>query len=177
MLTKFRYNLLLLAAAAMLCAAEPTAEEYHVKGAYLLNFAKFVDWPAQAFKGPTDPICICLMGANPFGPALDKAAHATTVANRQVTVREVSDGQQAAQCQIVFLSGSERKRAKKLIEAVQGANVLTVGESEGFVASGGVIGFKVEGDKVRIEIGTAAAEHAGLHISAKLLSLAQAGGK
>jgi hypothetical protein len=52
--------------------------------------------------------------------------------------------------------------------------VLTVGESDGFTTNGGVIGFKLEGEKVRIEINTAAADRAKLHISAKLLSLAQA---
>ncbi len=62
-----------------------------------------------------------------------------------------------------------------LLEAVQGASVLTVGESEGFIASGGVIEFRVEESKVRMEISEAAAKRAGLHISAKLLSLAQSG--
>jgi hypothetical protein len=59
------------------------------------------------------------------------------------------------------------------MEAVRGRNVLTVGESEGFLAAGGVINLKLDGGKVRMEISTAAAERAGLHISAKLLSLAQ----
>jgi hypothetical protein len=40
-----------------------------------------------------------------------------------------------------------------------------------------VIGFKVDDEKVRIEINIAAADRAKLHISAKLLSLAQAGKK
>jgi hypothetical protein len=35
----------------------------------------------------------------------------------------------------------------------------------------------LEGEKVRIEINTAAADRAGLHISAKLLNLAQSGKK
>jgi hypothetical protein len=55
--------------------------------------------------------------------------------------------------------------------------VLTVGESDNFISNGGVIGFKVDGDKVRIEINTEAADRAKLRISAKLLSLAQAGKK
>ena len=92
-------------------------------------------------------------------------------------MREVSDLQQASQCQIIFVSNAERKRIRTLLQAVQSASVLTVGESDGFIASGGVINFKVEDDKVRIEISTAAADRAKLRISAKLLSLAQAGKK
>jgi hypothetical protein len=157
--------------------AEPVAEEYQVKGAFLLNFTKFVDWPPQVFQGPGDPIAICILGENPFGPLLDRAARETVVANRTVSVRQVSDGQQASQCQIVFVGASERKRWRALLEALQGRSVLSVGESEGFLANGGVVNFKLEGDRVRIEISTAAADRAGLHISAKLLNLAQSGKK
>jgi YfiR/HmsC-like len=152
--------------------AEPVAE-YQVKGAFLLNFTKFVDWPPQAFKEPGDPIAICILGENPFGPLLDRAAQQTVVANRAVSVRQVADGQLASQCQVVFMGASERRHWRAWLEALRGGSVLTVGESEGFLASGGVVNFKLEGDRVRIEISTAAADRAGLHISAKLLSLAQ----
>jgi hypothetical protein len=158
-------------------AGEAPAEEYRVKGAYLLNFAKFVEWPDQAFKGPADPIAICILGNSPFLAALDVAAHTIVVENRSVTVRQIPDTLLARQCQIVFLSASERKRARAVIEAVQGGNVLTVGETDGFVASGGIIELSVEDSKIRMQISTASAKKAGLRISAKLLSLAQAGGK
>jgi len=154
-------------------AAQPEAEEYEVKGAFLLNFVKFVDWPPQVFKGPGEPIAICVLGQNPFGPGLDRAARKTVVAGRTVTVRQVSDRQQASQCQIVFMGASERKRSRAWLEALRGGSVLTVGEAEGFLANGGVINFKLEGERVRIEISTEAADRAGLHISAKLLSMAR----
>jgi hypothetical protein len=165
----------LVAALSRALAADPAAEEYQVKGAFLLNFAKFVEWPEQAFKGPGDAITICVLGANPFTPALDLAARQVMVEDRAVTVRQIPDPQQARQCQIVFVSVSERKRARALLEAVKGKSVLTVGESEGFISSGGVIEFRVEESRVRMEISAEAAKSAGLHISAKLLSLAQSG--
>jgi hypothetical protein len=161
---------IVLVAMAPTLAAEP--EEYTVKGAFLLKFAKFVDWPSAVFKGPSDPIAICVLGQNPFGPSLDQAARGTMIANRPLSVRQLSDGEQAGQCQIVFMGASESKRSKAWLGALRGKSVLTVGESEGFLASGGVIDFKLEEAKVRMEISAAAADRAGLHISAKLLSLA-----
>jgi hypothetical protein len=163
-------GLLLLQASA----AEPTTEEYHVKGAFLLNFVNFVAWPNGAFKSPGDAIAICVLGTNPFTSALDVAAQKMTADNRAVTVRQIPDPQQAHQCQIVFVSVSERKRSRAVLEAVQGESVLTVGESEGFVASGGVIEFRVEESRVKMEINAAAAKKAGLNISSRLLNLAQA---
>lgn len=156
-------------------AVEPVAEEYHVKGAFLLNFAKFVEWPAQAFKEPGDPIAICVLGQNPFGPALEKAAREAVIDGRRVRVRQIREAREASECQMVFVSTAEWKRGRAVLDAVQGASVLTVGESDGFRTSGGVINFRLDGDKVRIEISTEAAQRANLRISAKLLSLAQAG--
>jgi hypothetical protein len=164
---------LLAGTLAPISGADQPAEEYRVKGAFLLNFAKFVEWPAQAFKGAGDGISICILGASPFTPALDTAARGVVVENRPVTIRLIQDAQLARQCQIVFVSVSERRRIRSVLEAIQGESVLTVGESEGFIDSGGVIEFRVEESKVRMEISAAAARKAGLHISAKLLSLAQ----
>jgi len=48
-----------------------------------------------------------------------------------------------------------------------------VGESEGFLSGGGVIEFRVDENKVKIEISADAAKRAGLRISAKLMSLSQ----
>jgi len=172
--TKLAFVLLAVALAHGLAADAPV-EEYRVKGAFLLNFAKFVEWPEQAFKGPGDAIAICILGANPFTPALDLAAREVVVKSRTVTVRQIADTEQARQCQMVFVTASERKRARALLAAVAGQSVLTVGEFEGFLAGGGVIEFRVEESKVRMEISEAAAKRASLHISAKLLSLAQSG--
>lgn len=173
-----RLTVLLLAGALTpIMASEAPAEEFRVKGAFLLNFAKFVEWPPQAFKKPGDPIVICILGVNPFTPALDLAARQLAVESRGVVVRQIPDAQLASQCHIVFVGVSERKHVRAVLDAVQKESVLTVGESEGFVASGGVIEFSVEESKVRMEISAEAAKRAGLHISAKLLSLAQSGRK
>jgi len=124
--------ILLIAIPDLACGAEPAAEEYQVKGAFLLNFTKFVDWPPQVFQGPGDPIAICILGQNPFGSLLDRAARETVVANRTVSVRQVADGQQAGQCQIVFVGVSERKRLRAWLEALRGKSVLTVGSPKAF---------------------------------------------
>ena len=119
----FRLALVLLLGALPASPAEPVAEEYQVKGAFLVNFAKFFEWPAQSFKGPADPISICILGKDPFGPALDLAARETVVENRVLAVHQVSDAHEARQCHIVFVSISERKRSRALLEAVKGESI------------------------------------------------------
>lgn len=165
--------LALIAAISHVRAEAPVADEYPVKAAFLFNFAKFVDWPAVVFKGPEDPISICVLGQNPFGTALEDVVRDKTVANRAFVVRQVSNAQQANTCQIVFVSASERKRFRLLLDGFKGRSILTVGEADDFTANGGIINFKLKDARVRIEIDAGAAERAGLHISSKLLSLAE----
>jgi len=165
--------LALVAAISYIHAETPLADEYPVKAAFLFNFAKFVEWPADAFKGPEDPIVICVLGQNPFGTALEDVVRGKTVANRTFAVRGVANAQQASNCQIVFVSASERKHFRFLLDGLKGRSILTVGEGEDFTASGGIINFKLKDAQVRIEIDPGAAGRAGLRISSKLLSLAE----
>ena len=79
----------------------------------------------------------------------------------------------ASACQILFVGSEESKHFRSLLESLKPMGILTVGEAEGFAADGGVINFKLNDGRVRFEINVNAAEHEQLHISAKLLSLAQ----
>jgi len=85
----------------------------------------------------------------------------------------LKDKSEARHCQIVFVSSSEIPHLADIIEAVQGENVLLVGETNGFAASGGTIEFTLEDDRVRFAINTDAADRSGLKFSSKLLALAK----
>jgi len=138
----------------------------------LYNFARYVEWPAQSFKAANDPIVICILGQNPFGGALDQAISGKVVAGRPFLVRNVSDIQ-SGDCNLLFVNSSERRRFRSIAGRINGSGVLTVGEVPGFTDDGGVINFKLEDGKVRFEIDVDAAGREQLHISSKLLSLAQ----
>jgi hypothetical protein len=148
-------------------------DEYRVKAGFLFNFAKFVEWPPETFQSSTDPIVICALGYDPYRRALEEAVREKTIQGRTFSVHQVSDVEQANACQILFVSASENKRAAALLPRLKATGVLTVGETEGFAAEGGVINFKMENGRVRLEINVAAAERAKLRISSKLLSLVQ----
>jgi hypothetical protein len=163
---------LLLASGPRLPAERVVAGEYEVKAAFLLNFAKFVEWPAQAFTSPSQPIGICVLGQNPFGSSLAEVVEGNQVAGRAFMTRQISEAGEAAGCHIVFLGASERKRLGLLLVQFGQLPLLTVGETDDFLPSGGVVCFKVQGGRVRFEIDEAAAGRAGLRISSKLLSLA-----
>ena len=160
---------------AWLIAGTPTARaqysEYEVKAGLLGNFVQFVKWPAKAFPDPGSPFTICIVGSDPFGGYLERAVGGQTVNGHKVTIKHSRRPDDLKSSQVVFVSKSERSRAGEILGGLQGANVLSVGETEDFARQGGVINFTMEGDKVRFEINTGAAQRAGLELSSKLLRL------
>jgi len=154
-------------------ARAQTTDEYMVKAAFLYNFAKFVEWPPHSFKSASDPIVIGVLGKNSFGDALTSVISGKTFEGRPFRVREVADAPQAAGCQILFISSSERKQLETLLRQIGNPGVLTVGETDNFTSDGGIVNFKIENGSVRLQINVAAARRQQLHISAKLLSLAE----
>jgi YfiR/HmsC-like len=164
---------LLMGAALQLRAQAKAFDEYQVKAAFLYNFAKFVVWPPGTFASATDPIEICIVGQNPFGSELENMVQGKKVGDRAFTIRWLQDTQQANQCQILFIGAAEWKRTRALLEAVKSPGVLTVGESDDFTRLGGIICFRLDGQRVRIQVDLNTAEHARLRISSKLLSLAE----
>lgn len=157
----------------LLVARAQVTDEYQVKAAFIYNFAKFVEWPPHAFKSPMDPIVICVLGQNPFGGALEEVVNGKSVEGRSFVVRQLSGEQAAAGCQILFISSSERKRLRGILGELKASGALTVGETDTFASEGGMINFKIEGGRVRLQVNVDAAEQGKLRISSKLLSLAE----
>ena len=148
--------------------------EYQVKAAFLFNFAKFVEWPADAFDGPQDPVAICVMGKDPFGDSLDNVVRGETVNGRPLIVRRPRNPLETRDCQIVFLARAERAWQDEILSSLEGEGILTVGEDDGFLTDGGIIRFVLEENRVRFDINLAAAEANRLKLSSKLLRLARA---
>jgi hypothetical protein len=152
---------------------ETPYRRYQLKAVLLFNFAKFIEWPPQAFGDEHDPFSICVWGDNPFGVSLDEAVRGKTAANRPISIRPVSSGQQARTCQILFVSASARRRMRGILEALTNCCVLTVGDTEDFTENGGIVQFRMKDARVRIEIDAEAAGRTNLRIGSKLLSLAE----
>jgi hypothetical protein len=146
--------------------------EYVVKAAYLFKFTPFVEWPPSAFAGPSSPFNICVLGADPFGAALDQVLAGHQVGEHAVRVRRLQATDPPDQCQILYAAAS-RAQVAAALNKVKGAPVLTVTE-QSLGVSGAVVQFYVKDGHVRFSLDPAAATANGMTISAKLLSLAAA---
>ena len=68
--------------------AQPTETE--VKAAFLPRFARYVTWPAGRGPAPAQPFQLCVIGRDPFGRVLDRAAAGEPIDGHGVAVRRVA---------------------------------------------------------------------------------------
>lgn len=156
-----------------LSAQRPTFNERDVKAVFLLNFAQFVEWPAEAFAESTSPIVIGILGEDPFGRVLDDVVQGEVVKNRRLTVERFQHVDEVDTCHILFISSSETQRYEQILAALQRRSILTVGDREGFAASGGMIRFVTEQNRIRFRVNVAAIKAARLVVSSRLLRAAE----
>jgi hypothetical protein len=191
------YNLIVLALALLVtpCVAEdrdgPAASrEYRIKAGFLYNFMKFVDWPKEKVPDANTPLVIGIIGKDPFQDAF-KPLQEKEAKDRKVVIQRFEGfveleksgkkkkdqphpkNQDIQKCHLLFICSSEKDSLKDIMDAVKGCGVLTVGEVQGFLESGGIINFIVEEEKVRFEINVTAANQAKLQIRSQLLRLAK----
>jgi YfiR/HmsC-like len=152
-------------------AETPTSLEYKVKGAFLLNFAKFTKWPADEFARDDSPITIGIVGEDPFGSTLDQLVEGVTIGARPIVVKRLAPSDDLSQCRILFVPKSTD--TTNVMKRVTSPGVLTVGESDDFLNVGGVIRLMIEDKKVRFEVNMDAADRAHLTVSSQLLKLAR----
>ena len=148
------------------------SNESQVKAAYLFNFAKFVEWPSEAFNDSGEPIIVGVVGEDSTSSAIDQTINGKTANGRRLLIKRFPNFKAITRCHILFISSSQRDNLGQILAAA-GPAVLTIGETERFAQMGGIINFTIIDNKLRFEINPTAAERAGLRISAKLLSLAR----
>lgn len=153
------------------CLAETRKlSEYEVKAAYLYNFAKYVEWPAAAFPRENSPLIICTVGKSPLNDVIESLA-GKTIKNRRLVIRQFSRIEDLSECHILFINAGVKTPLSQIITATSFRPILTVSDSKGFAAAGGIIEFLHVGDKIRFEINNRVAQRGGLHISSHMLRL------
>src|SRR5690242_5620191 len=80
--------LLLLASLVIAPVAFAQDRHYQLKAAFLVNFAQYVEWPADAFSPENSPFVFGVLGDNPFGTALKDLVADGVVNGRKAMVEE-----------------------------------------------------------------------------------------
>jgi hypothetical protein len=164
---------LVLASAAALLPGQARAlvSETEVNAAFLPRFARYVTCPSIMRPQPGQAFQICVVGADPFGSALDRAAAGQLVEGHKIVVRRVGTEAAASNCHIAFIQGSKTQPAGQMLAALDGRPVLTVTDARGG-SQRGMVHFSMVSGRVRFFIDEKEAARRGLGINSRLLALA-----
>lgn len=155
--------------------AQSTATEESVTAAFLLNFARFTEWPADAASGSA-PLVMCVADQG-VAEALETAARGRQINGRRLDIRRIEPDASLRPCAVLFVGRSAKESLPGILSALAGASVLTVSDADAFAERGGVIQLFLEDGRMRFAINVQAAKAARLALSAQLLSLARIVGK
>lgn len=165
---------MLLITTATVPADEGIASEAQMKAAFLVNFPKYIEWPASAFAERGSPIVVAIYGddkvINEFNQMIQGGR---SIEGRQIVVKRINSEEEiSSDCHIIYFAASERQHIPGALERIKGTSVLTVSEAENFLEKGGVINLIRKEQNLRLGINLAAAGQAKLRISSNLLSVA-----
>jgi hypothetical protein len=166
---------------------KPTeAAEYKIKAIYIYKFLLFTQWPASnaVDQGTKEndlsvddkTITIGILGKDPFKESFSEVeGRFIKKINKRLVIKRFGDYSEKIdlnQCHLLFICESEKKNLKVILDRIKGKPILTVGDMENFVETGGMINLVMVANKVRWEINHTQIKECGLRLSSQLLRTA-----
>lgn len=168
-----RLQRLLLATLVLFWAGYACAEESaSLRLGFLLNFARYVEWPDAVLK-PGAPLHFCLApGDVDMSTQLNQLAN-QPVQGRPIQIKQVARPADTNGCHVLYLPAETPGTLTAWLGAAQRTSVLTVSELPDFVETGGMIGLVPVGGRYRFDINLGVARQANLRLGSQLLKLAK----
>jgi hypothetical protein len=156
------------------CATPANAQAVAVpalKAAFLYNFAKFAEWPADSLA-QGQRLSLCVVNDAAVADALEQAIKGRAIEGHVLTVHVIKAEGPVRSCHVLYITGLDARRSGQLLGVVKGAAILTVSDADRFAESGGVAQLILEQGRMRFAVNVAAARRAHVRLSPRLLRLA-----
>jgi hypothetical protein len=166
--------LCLLASAGHAVSAEPQpVDAGQMKAVFVVNFLRFVDWPAANVAPAPAPLVVAVLGDRTFVENLRDYAADQSVSGHAIEVKAVDRPEDARGAHLLFIGASESANLAAIVKLAETSALLTVGDTDGFARAGVILNLYTVDQRVRIEANPAAATRTGLRLSAHLLRIAR----
>ncbi len=153
-------------------AQKASPSEYEIKAAMIYRLAQFLEWPTNLFENSQSPLNIGIVGADPFGSAIDVVLKDQRISTRNLLILRHPQTATATNCHLIFISKGQATEMEKLLTLLHAKPVLTIGEDEDFAKKGGHIRLYLQENKLRFDINLAAMERSGLKMHSQVMKLA-----
>src|SRR5205807_474061 len=123
----------------------------------------------ESFESDNAPFVLGILGDDPFKSEIS-IIDGKTIKGRPLVVKHFSNPQDAAKCQLLFISASEESRVPRILKALENSSVMTVAEMDQFTEHDGIVHLFQQATKggmamLHFEINRTAAEKAKLKIN------------
>ncbi len=163
----------LLWSAVMLCgdvSAKPQTLA-SLKAAYVYNLAKFTRWPDVSWDSPSSPFQLCLYGDGKITAELEKLDN-RMLGKHPIRVKKPVTEEAFAQCHLLYISATERRRYRYLLSLIHRNSVLTISNDGHFLRHGGLVNLIEQAQRLHFEVNMEQLSRSELNLSSKLLKLA-----
>ena len=149
------------------CVAQDV--DYKAYTLFVYNFMKYVEWPEAQSKGD---FVVCVFGESPIQKELTGLALSKKLKGRNIIIKNISKPEDAAGCQLLYVSASKSGNIKALKDQMIGKPILIVGEREGLAKKGAELSFvTMDDDELKFDINKKEIEQHQLKISSQLITL------
>ena len=151
--------------------AQKPSQEYQLKLAFIVNFARFITWPEEAFSPELPQLTLCILGENPFGDALN-GVKGKKVGNRKLKIEQIDNLDKEPQCHLLFVSQSKVDSLAALTTAIGNRPIVTISDIPDFATAGETIEFVLKNNRLSFIINNSVLKERGVQASSSLLNLA-----
>lgn len=166
-------------AAALLCFAALMPGQVRavsietLKLSYIYNFVKYVRWPGEALGSNQNYYTVCIAWDEVYEKAKN-LLESGSVGGRSIVVRDAKQLSDLNECHVLYMREQDKtgRRLLNRLPSLSDRPVLTISDQENFIDRGGIVGFILQGDKLKFEINLKQAKAVNLYINSRVLVLA-----
>lgn len=142
-----------------------------LKAIYLVHISKLTTWPTEKIESsPT--FSICINKNSKLSDKLKKIEQQISINEKPLKIKYDLSPKALVNCHVFYVSPADVSTFKKNKTQLEMNAVLTVSSEENFTENdGGVIGYYVNKEKVKMQVNLTAMHNINVKISSKLLRL------
>ena len=158
---------LVTATCPSLKAAEVSESE--AKAEFVFRIIQFIDWEPNSTSGD---FVVGVIGDSDFAKVLERVLVDRKVKGKRISVRLAAKIEDLPTAEVVFVTGSNRRRLRAALGKPAVPARLLLGDSDAFLKEGGMISIVVSrSGKIRLGAGREALENSKLKVSSKLMRI------
>jgi hypothetical protein len=150
-----------------------TPSQAEIRAAFVFNFAKFTEWPVQAYTDAGSPLTTCFLDADDVRAAFQSISKGKALNGRFLEDRAVKSAADMRNCQVLYVDSSRSPVVIDILKSARQHDALAIGTSEDFLACGGMLRLQIENNRMRFDVNVGAVGRTKIKLSSKLLALAR----